>query len=137
VQKHMALPLTRIAPKVIVNPSGLLHINGGNHRAKHALFWRNRMTTDIVVDHYPIRSYKEFEKKVLSRQVIRATHPERRLNDHFRRWLASLDAGELRQEHRQMLVNAQEREVLMRFGVVERIETALSRWQASRQGSEF
>lgn len=134
VQKKLSMPLQRIAPKVIVNPLGLLHINGGNHRAKHIMFWCNRTSEDIVVDHYPILSYKNFEKKIQSRQVIRARHPERRLNVHYRRWLASLDAGELRQEYRQMLVNEKERDVLQRFGVIERVEpTALARWHATRQ----
>jgi glycosyltransferase involved in cell wall biosynthesis len=135
VQKKLSMPLQRIAPKVIVNPIGLLHINGGNHRAKHIMFWRNRASEDIVVDHYPILSYRNFEKKVQSREVIRTMHPERRLNVHYRRWLASLDAGELRQEYRQMLVNKKERDVLQRFGVIECVEpTALSRWHAARQG---
>ncbi len=135
VQKKLSMPLQRIAPKVIVNPTGLLHINGGNHRAKHIMFWRNRVSNDIVVDHYPILSYRNFEKKIQNRQVIRTMHPERRLNVHYRRWLASLDAGELRQEYRQMLVNEKERDVLHRFGVIERVEpTALSRWHAARQG---
>lgn len=134
VQKNLSMPLQRIAPKVIVNPLGLLHINGGNHRAKHIMFWRNRRSEDIVVDHYPILSYKNFEKKIQSRQVIRTLHPERRINVHYRRWLASLDAGELKQEYRQMLINEKERDVLQRFGVIERVEpTALARWHAARQ----
>ncbi|WP_165493148.1 glycosyltransferase family 2 protein [Hylemonella gracilis] len=133
VQKKLSMPLQRIAPKVIVNPVGLLHINGGNHRAKHIMFWRNRVSEDIVVDHYPILSYRNFEKKIQSRQIIRTLHPERRLNVHYRRWLASLDSGELRQEYRQMLVNEKECEVLQRFGVIEQVKpTALARWHAAR-----
>lgn len=132
LQKKMSMPLQKISPKVIVNPRGLRRISGGNHRADHLFFWRDRFSDDIVVDHYPIRSFTEFESKILNRQRLRLKHPERKQSAHYLRWLSSLDKGELMQEYRQMQISKQERDVLLRLGVLDHVEpTALARWHAA------
>lgn len=135
-QKNIILPLQKISPKVIVNPRGLRTIKGGNHRAKSFYFWRDRFCPDIIVDHYPIRSFQQFDANIQNRKRIMDKYPEKKMSPHYRRWLASLAAGELRQEYEQMLVNDVERDVLLRLGVLEDLAISpLQGWYQSVYGA--
>lgn len=123
------LPLQKIGPKVIVNPKGLLRIKGGNHRAKHILFWRDRHSSTIEVHHYPIRSYEQFEANIVNRKKITQIHPERKMNTHYRRWLNCLDAGTLREEFIKMHLSNEQLHVLEKVGVIDiSQQSPLSLW---------
>ena len=57
-ESAVSMLLTKISPKTIVNPHGLIRLKGGNHWAKHGWRWINQRTSNgITVFHYPIRSY--------------------------------------------------------------------------------
>lgn len=131
-EKKVILPLQKISPKVIVKPFGLRRIKGGNHRAKHWLSRRKRFSNDIIVEHYPIRSFKQFEKNIRNRQKVIEKHPGKKMSPHYQRWLECLKSGDLENEFRQMTIDNNEVDVLDRFGIIDKqCLSALHRWKQS------
>ena len=124
--KHeLAILLSKIGPKVAVNPRGLISLNGGNHRAKHIHFWNGRVSDDLAVYHYPVRSYEHFERNVLNRKkVIDDKSLNIRIGDHYRRWARIYDAGRLHDEYMKFFFSVEEAEILKRVGVLEVDEAA-------------
>jgi len=118
-EDNISIPLTKISPKVMVNPHGLYRIKGGNHRARHVMRLINqRESDDVVVHHYPIRSYEQFERNVRNRQPL--LKKGARMGDHYRRWVRQLEQGKLEEEFSRFVMTEKDAEVLMRFGVVEK-----------------
>ena len=116
---NISIPLVKISPKVLVNPHGLFRIKGGNHRARHIMRFINQRNSDeVVVHHYPIRSYEQFERNILNRQPL--LHKGARMGDHYRRWVRMLDQGKLEEEFNRFVMTEKDAEVLIRFGVIER-----------------
>lgn len=118
-QDNISIPLAKISPKVIVNPHGLFRIKGGNHRARHVMRLINQRDSDeVVVHHYPIRSYAQFERNVRNRQPL--LQKGARMGDHYRRWVRQLEQGNLEEEFSRFVMTEKDAEVLMRFGIVEK-----------------
>lgn len=116
---NISIPLAKISPKVLVNPHGLFRIKGGNHRAKHVMRLINQRDSDeIVVHHFPIRSYEQFERNVRNRQPLLAKGA--RMGDHYRRWVRQFEQGKLDEEFSRFVMTDKDAEVLMRFGIIER-----------------
>lgn len=114
----VSMLLVKISPKTIVNPSGLIAMKGGNHRAKHG--WRlinKRDEANIKVYHYPIRNYKQFEANISNRKRLLET-TNARMGDHYRRWVRLLDEGKLEEEFQRFILSEQESEVLLKLGVL-------------------
>lgn len=110
-----------LSPKVIVNPYGFIKISGGNHRAKHiAKTFSARMEPDIVVYHYPIRSWNQFEANIQHRQKL-LMNPNARMGNHYRRWVRILEQGHLKAEFENMLLNRQQLLSLESLGVLNRL----------------
>jgi glycosyltransferase involved in cell wall biosynthesis len=118
-RQGIAMPLVKISPKTIINPFGLLKIKGGNHRAQHLMFWRDRIETDIEVHHFPIRSYKQFEKNIKNRAMLLQKNVNTRMGDHYRRWVEQLEKGELPTEFARMSLAETDLAVLEKVGVIE------------------
>lgn len=116
---ELALILTKISPKVIVNPKGLLKIKGGNHRAKHLRFWLNRHCADIEVHHYPIRSYQQFENNIINRKKLLDSDSKVRMGFHYKRWVRLYEQGVLEDEFRKMSFDQQHMSFLVELGIVE------------------
>lgn len=79
-------------PKMIHRPRRDIQIQDGNHTLVGV------ETKEIVVHHYPVRSYEQFEHKV----VISGEALARRGNDvawHLQKWYRSYQGGRLRQEY--------------------------------------
>lgn len=113
----LSMILAPISPKVIVNPSGLIKLSGGNHRAKHLFKLATKRTTDTLrVYHFPIRSWKQFEQNIIQRKQLLAQGA--RMGDHYRRWVLCLDNGSLREEFEKLVVREHELPTLARFGIV-------------------
>lgn len=114
---NLSMLLAPISPKVIVNPYGLIKLSGGNHRAKHwfKLATKRDLTT-LRVYHFPIRSWQQFEQNIRQRERLLAQGA--RMGDHYRRWVACLKAGTLREEFEKLVIRDYELSVLERFGVV-------------------
>lgn len=118
---NVGMLLSKIGPKVALNPSGLISLNGGNHRAKHIKFWAHDFNTNINVYHFPVRSFEQFKKnvenraKVISRKDLKVL----RIGDHYRRWARLLESGGLFEEYQKFLFDEKELQLLGRIGVVE------------------
>lgn len=107
-----------ISPKVIINPRGFIKISGGNHRAKHiAKPFTARQEKGIRVYHYPIRSWKQFEANIQHRKEL-LSKGNVRMGDHYRRWVRLLDEGKLYEEFKAFIVNENQREILLGFGLI-------------------
>ncbi len=125
----LAIPLSKISPKVIVNPAGLLKIKGGNHRAKHVYAWRDRECDDIQVHHYPIRSFSQFARNIENRKQLLDTNPQTRMGVHYKRWVELLRDNQLEQEFDRMSLSLTDIKVLERLGVIDDIKTTpLAKW---------
>ena len=128
-QEKLVLPLQKISPKVVVNPKGLRLIKGGNHRAKHWRFWNTRFSDDIIVEHYPIRSFSQFKKNILNRKKILELFPDKKMSPHYRRWLEYYAQGKLYDEYQRMILTEEESNILCRFGIVDRqAGSGLKKW---------
>lgn len=114
----VAMLLVKISPKTIVNPSGLIRMKGGNHRAKHS--WRlinKRDEKNITVYHYPIRNYQQFENNIKNRKrLIEETNAQ--MGDHYRRWVRIYNEGLLEEEFKRFILSNTEVEVLKKLGVL-------------------
>lgn len=125
---EVAIVLSKIAPKVIANPHGLLKIKGGNHRAKHAArlldynkpYDRLAVFDPIRVYHYPLRGYAAFASNVTRRRQMLERDPGVRMGNHYRRWAELERQGRLEQEYGKFIFSREEAEVLRKFGVVTR-----------------
>lgn len=115
----VSMLLVKISPKTIINPNGLIKLKGGNHRAKHGWRWMNARETDgIVVYHYPIRSYEQFEANIVNRQrLLRDTNA--RMGDHYRRWVKLYEQGLLKEEFGKFILSAGDIATTNRIGVTE------------------
>jgi glycosyltransferase involved in cell wall biosynthesis len=135
-QENISIPLVKISPKVLVNPHGLFRIKGGNHRAKHiAGPFNQRHSDEVVVYHYPIRSYAQFERNVRNREAL--VKLGARMGDHYRRWVRLLQEGKLEQEFERFVMMPADIEVLDRFGVIARDTTpgeAIERARKTKAG---
>jgi glycosyltransferase involved in cell wall biosynthesis len=116
--QSISMFFANISPKVIVNPQGFIKISGGNHRAKHIAKWLTaRNEEGIRVYHYPIRSWTQFKANIEHRKLL-LSQPGVRMGDHYRRWVRLLDEGGLDAEYERFIVNAAQREVLSKYGLV-------------------
>ncbi|PIQ05086.1 MAG: glycosyltransferase family 2 protein [Piscirickettsiaceae bacterium CG_4_9_14_3_um_filter_43_564] len=107
-----------LSPKVIVNPHGFIKISGGNHRAKHiGKGFSARSEPNIIVYHYPIRSWQQFEANIQHRQKL-LMNPNARMGNHYRRWVSILEQGLLEMEFKKMLLNQQQLSSLESLGVI-------------------
>ncbi|MEK9713533.1 MAG: glycosyltransferase family 2 protein [Thalassolituus sp.] len=114
----VSMLLVKISPKTIVNPSGLIKMKGGNHRAKHGWRWLNaREESGITVYHYPIRNYEQFEANIANRQrLLRDTNA--RMGDHYRRWVRLYEEGTLKQEFQKFVLSDSDTQTLTKIGVL-------------------
>lgn len=120
--QSISMMLAPLGPKVIVNPYGLVHIKGGNHRAKH--LWQKysgRVESQLKVYHYPIRSYEQFETNIAQRKKL-LDSGVRAMGCHYRRWVDLYEKGMLHEEFERMIIDGQKREVLQGIGVITKDE---------------
>ena len=124
--ENVSIVLAKNAPKVITNPHGLILIRGGNHKALHIGHIREyfkhydkiKRDSDIVVYHYPVRSYKQFEKNIQNRKMLLESKKHIRMGPHYRRWVRLLNEGKLEAEFEKILLNQKEIDVFKKYGVV-------------------
>jgi glycosyltransferase involved in cell wall biosynthesis len=140
--ENISMVLTKIGPKTIVNPRGLIEIRGGNHKAWHIansfeyLFKKAdtiKRFGDISVYHYPFRSYAQFKKNIENRKMLLESQKHIRMGPHYRRWVKLYNAGRLEEEYRRLLFSDNDIAVLSKYGIVtedpypaRRIEEVLS-----------
>lgn len=91
--------LVRTLPgKVITRVDGLESVDYGNHDASHAL--AQAPSEHIVIHHYPVRSFAQFEKKVRNygESLAANTRFKPGVSLHLRYWYERYLAGELHDE---------------------------------------
>lgn len=125
--ENISMVLTKIGPKTIVNPHGLIEIRGGNHKAWHIansyeyLFKKAdaiRRFSNICVYHYPFRSYAQFEKNIRNRKMLLESDKHIRMGPHYRRWVKLFNAGKLEEEYQRLLFSHEDIAVLSKYGIV-------------------
>jgi len=131
VQLHIekiSMVLTKIGPKTIVNPYGLIEIRGGNHKAWHItntieyLFKKYDQIKKfdmINVYHYPFRSYEQFEKNIKNRKLLLESKKHIRMGPHYRRWVKLYNEEKLEEEfHTRLCFQKEEIQVLKKYGIL-------------------
>jgi hypothetical protein len=117
--KGQPLTLLKLHPKVICRPAGLRKIESGNHVAKH---WGKTVDCEAIrIYHYPIRSYDEFEKKVINLGSSLESNPRlpRYTAWHVRRWYGLYKQGVLRKEYNLLVPDGDTRERWLKDGTLE------------------
>lgn len=127
--ENISLVLTKIGPKTIVNPNGLVEIRGGNHKAWHIAntyeylfkkYDRISKFDDIIVFHYQFRSYKQFEKNIKNRKILLASKKHIRMGAHYRRWVKLYNEGKLEKEfYERLCFSNSELNVLKKYAIVQ------------------
>lgn len=125
--EYISMVLTKIGPKTINNPHGLLAIRGGNHKAWHIantyeyLFQKYdkiEKFEEISVYHYPFRSFAQFEKNIKNRKMLLESRQHVRMGPHYRRWVKLFNEGKLEQEYQRLLFTKVDIEVLSKYGII-------------------
>lgn len=122
----------KIGPKTIINPSGLIELRGGNHKAWHIantyeyLFRKYdqiKRFDAIEVFHYSIRNYAQFEKNILNRKRLLESGKKVRMGPHYRRWVKMYNEGTLEEEFNKNIVFSQnDIDVLSKYDIVAKNE---------------
>ena len=128
--EKLSMTLTKIGPKVIVNPKGLFHIRGGNHSAIHIgkfkghlirNYKKMEMYDEISVFHFPMRSYEQFEKNIENRKSLLEGKKHIKMGPHYRRWVKIYNEGKLKNEFNENIVfQSGDVEVLEKYGIVKK-----------------
>ncbi len=117
-REDISVLLGQASRKVIINPHGLIKINSGNHSAEHIAFWNKKSCSTIKNYHYPIRSYKQFEKRVVTRKKVLDNFPNVKMGDHYRELVKKYINGKLKEEYKKFIFKDKEIELLKKIGIV-------------------
>ncbi len=127
-KENVSIVLSKIGPKVIVNPHGLIKVKGGNHRAKHVAFKsivdymkpydKLKKVDEIKVYHFSMRGWKHFEGNILNRKHLLEEHENVRMGNHYRRWVKLYNEGTLKNEFENFIFKPDDIAVLEKYGVV-------------------
>ena len=127
--KKISITLTKIAPKTIINPNGLIYLRGGNHKALHIANIRDYLRSgydkikrfkNIEVFHYPIRSYAQFEKNIKNRKRLLESRKKISMGPHYRRWVELYNIGELENEfNRTIIFKEDDIKTLLKYDIIE------------------
>jgi len=125
--------LAKIAPKTIINPKGLIYLRGGNHKALHIKsvidYFRSgydkiERFKDIEVFHFPIRSYKQFEKNIKNRKRLLESGKRVTMGPHYRRWVKIYNEGRLEEEfYKNIIFKQRDIETLVKYNILQRDKT--------------
>jgi glycosyltransferase involved in cell wall biosynthesis len=117
----MSLYIRKVARNVMVNPHGLIRVLSGNHSALHIMRPINRRWSEnVVVYHYPLRSYDRFLKKVEDRRAVLQTPGLKRvLRPRNYKWVEMLENGTLENEFNKFLLPDEDIAFLKKYGILE------------------
>ena len=123
--EKISIILTKISPKVIIKPKGLLWIRGGNHKALHLFNIRDyfkhydkiKRFNKIRVFHFPIRSFEQFKKNIENRKKL--LQKGAKMGPHYKRWVKLLNEGRLEEEfYNNLVFKKDEMKVLEKYGII-------------------
>ena len=121
------------SPKVLTQATGLRGVAQGNHIAD--MDQASVVTSNnIHIWHYPIRSYEQFERKVINggASYARNTELPAAVGWHWRRWYQLWHAGKLREEFNRLVPSDNIMAQLVQAGHIE-LNTRLERWFLAQQ----
>jgi hypothetical protein len=123
--EKISIILTKISPKVIIKPKGLLWIRGGNHKALHLFnirdyfkhYYKIKRFNKIRVFHFPIRSFEQFKKNIENRKKL--LQKGAKMGPHYKRWVKLLNEGKLEEEfYNNLVFKKDEMKVLEKYGII-------------------
>ena len=123
--EKISIILTKISPKVIIKPKGLLWIRGGNHKALNIFDFRDyfkhydkiKRYEKIKVFHFPIRSFEQFKKNIENRKKL--LEAGAKMGPHYKRWVKLLNEGKLEEEfHKNLVFKDENIKILEKYGIV-------------------
>ncbi len=117
-EKSGNIIIRKLPGKVITRLEGLKSIGMGNHGAAH--LGSKAECRNIEIFHYPIRSFEQFEKKVVNygSSLEKNERFSPAISSHLRHWYECYKAGTLREQYdlfvlpEQDLVDLQEKNIL-------------------------
>ena len=125
---RLSIILTKIGPKTIINPHGLIYLRGGNHKALHIGNIRDYLRCGydkikrfeaIEVFHYPIRSYAQFEKNIKNRKRLLQSSKKVSMGPHYKRWVELYNRGKLQEEFENSIIFHQnDIDTLLKYNIV-------------------
>jgi len=121
--------LAPVLHKVMVNPSGLIGVGGGNHGARHVIdkLKRRRFTNwndNLKVFHFALRSYERFEKKVENinaslKFTLDNSYKKHNFGRHAIYWNEAYVKGELEKVYEEMLLDDACINCMEKIGLIE------------------
>lgn len=91
--------------KIIHRPDKKIQILQGNHDAV-SFSGRQIFTKRITIDHYPVRSYSHFERKVINGgSSYKISNLPLSTGSHWRKWYEIYEKGKLKEEYNKMIYN--------------------------------
>jgi hypothetical protein len=135
--EKLSIILTKIGPKTIINPYGLIYLRGGNHKALHIRNMRDYLRSgydkikrfkDIEVFHYPIRSYTQFEQNIKNRKRLLESSKKVSMGPHYRRWVQLYNEGKLLDEFKNSIVfNQKDIDTLLKYDIIKYTKSVKSK----------
>ncbi len=123
--EKISIVLTKISPKVIINPKGLIWIRGGNHKALNIFDFRDyfrhydkiKRFEKVKVFHFPIRSFEQFKKNIENRKKLLENGAK--MGPHYKRWVKLLSIRKLEEEfYNNLVFKGTEINILEKYGIV-------------------
>jgi len=112
--------LGKIGRKVIVNPHGYIKTNSGNHSAEHIAFWQKREIDTILIRHYLLRGYQQFEKKVKIYVEVLAENPKAKIGKHIKKWVKSYRENRLEEEWNRVVIKSKNLACLEDLNIIQK-----------------
>jgi glycosyl transferase family 2 len=111
--------LSGVRKKVMCRLDGLRRVGYGNHDAVHD--GPVRQSTGIHIYHYPVRTFDEFQKKVVNHGTSLENNPglPRDIGWHVRRWYSLYRQGLLRDEYDRLVLDEARASSYVESGVIE------------------
>jgi hypothetical protein len=135
--EKLSIILTKIGPKTIINPYGLIYLRGGNHKALHIRNMRDYLRSgydkikrfkDIEVFHYPIRSYTQFEQNIKNRKRLLESNKKISMGPHYKRWVQLYNEGKLLDEFKNSIVfNQKDIDTLLKYDIIKYTKSVKSK----------
>jgi len=122
--------LYRQGDKIIVRPAGLVSINKGAHAAEHFGAMKQQPVKKLKIFHYPVRSYKTFEQRIIARKTYWERH-QAPMGTHLRNWLKSAEQNSIQQLFDDSCITGEALQMLQDFGVLAQNERLRQAVQSS------
>jgi len=117
--KHTNMYLFKYPPKVIFK--GYYDVFQGNHNVVNCPEKRKKLSKDIIIYHYPLRSKEHFFQKVINGG--KSYEKNEKLNNkvgwHWRRWYDSYKKGSLEEDYKKLLLNEHIKKELLQESKIE------------------